>query len=514
MSTITYVKGLPTPIQLMNVLGITEFESFLNDFAVIYFKATCDCIEKLEKKELTQSKLNTYLQDKYGINKRHANGVIAFASGKIDSAIECRKNHIIQLEGKLKSAIEWLKKHEKKLKDIKATAKIYLQKNWQYRKLKCKAPIACDLYNRKTNWQNIKFKVHQKKRYIYRLKKQISHLKSAKLHVKISTKDIFIVGSLDESFGNQVCQYDGVNLRFRVPYCLEKKYGKYVKEAIGSFERNINRLPECGAKTWHFYRQNYKWNVAVQFSPKPVEKVSRAIEYGAIGIDINPSSIGWAYVDKDGNLTASGKISLKQGLSTIANHQQLVEACLQLASIASTYACPIVFEDIDFNAKKQQLREKGRKYARMLSGWAYSKLFDLLQSILSNRGIEFILVNPAYTSALGCVKYMRMYGIGSDVAAAIVIARRGMSRGGASMSERLPHSISAYLGVNPRKHVWSGLSKFNQNYAKNTAIVKSRHDYFSVPNWGTVVKDTIERVVSSDQSRVASKSNDASVQSL
>jgi hypothetical protein len=99
--------------------------------------------------------------------------------------------------------------------------------------------------------------------------------------------------------------------------------------------------------------------------------VSRPIQYGAIGIDINPSSIAWAYVDKDGNLTESGKISLKQGLSNIANRQPLVKACLQLASVADTYACPIVFENIEFNAKKQQFREKGRKYARMLSGWAY-----------------------------------------------------------------------------------------------------------------------------------------------
>jgi hypothetical protein len=75
-----------------------------------------------------------------------------------------------------------------------------------------------------------------------------------------------------------------------------------VESKIGNFERNINRLPEFGAKTWHFYRQDYRWVVAVQFTPALVERVSRSIQYGCIGIDLNLGSIGWAYVDLEGYL--------------------------------------------------------------------------------------------------------------------------------------------------------------------------------------------------------------------
>ena len=44
---------------------------------------------------------------------------------------------------------------------------------------------------------------------------------------------------------------------------------------------------------------------------------------------------------------------------------------------------------------------------------------------------------------------MRMYGLSSDCAAALVVARRGMR-----LSERLPSAITAYFEVNSEKHVW------------------------------------------------------------
>ena len=37
---------------------------------------------------------------------------------------------------------------------------------------------------------------------------------------------------------------------------------------------------------------------------------------------------------------------------------------------------------------------------------------------MSNRGIELIAVNPAYSSIIGLAKYLRMYGLASDELAA------------------------------------------------------------------------------------------------
>lgn len=485
MTTLTYCKGLPTPLDELTIAGYTELECFLAAFSQVFYLATILTVNHLLNKDtkFNKSSWNTYLQQTYGISKRHANGVIALSVGKVDSAKECRTRQIKQLEYSLKSAKEWLSKTEKK---IKIARKFYAKKNWHHLKTGCNLPLATTLETRKTNWYQTKFTIHNKKRYIYKLTQAIAHLKSAPIQVKVREGEVFIVGSKDESYGNKTCQWDGNKIKFRVPYCLESKVGKSVTSEIGNFERNINRLPNTGAKTWHFYRQDNRWVVAVQFTPSPGAKVNRPIEYGCIGIALNPSSIGWAYIDYQGNLRQQGKIPLQTGLPTGFQDAQIVDACLQLATLAASRACPIVCEFLDFAHKKGQLREKGRKYARMLSQWAYSRFYQLLESILSNRGISLLKRNPAYTSLIGLVKYARMYGLSSDIAAAIAIARRGMN-----LSERLPRSVSAYLGVNPRKHVWSALHQFNM-FVGRCKVVNRRHDYYRVSNWEPLVKVDVE----------------------
>jgi IS605 OrfB family transposase len=491
MATLTYVKGLPTPIEEMTVLGFTEFELFLNAFSPIYKSAVCETIDKLKSAvTFNKSQFNSHLQSKYGLNKRQCNGIITIAKSKLDSATECRVRHLKQLEGKLKSAKQWV---EKQLKKIKNASKFYSKKNWESSKSGCVFPLSCDRKTRRTNWQFVRFNVHHKKRYIYKLSKRIQYIKSSPIHVKV-TADIFIVGSKDETLGNQTCQWDGNILKFRVPYCLEDRFGKYVETEIGNFDRNINRLPTDGAKTWHFYRKDNRWVAAIQFTPSPVTKISRPLQYGAIGIDLNPTSIGWAYVDYQGNLKASGKIPLQPDLPSGKQQAQLVDICLQIAVLAQSFACPVICEELDFTNKKEQLREKSKRYARMLSGWTYSEFFKQLNSILSNRGIRLVFRNPAFTSLIGLTKYSRLYGVSSDIAAAIAIARRGMN-----LSERLPHSVQAYLDVfaqravgKSRKHIWSGWKQFNNLIRQNIGIIKSRHSYFGVSNWGLLVKVAVE----------------------
>jgi IS605 OrfB family transposase len=293
------------------------------------------------------------------------------------------------------------------------------------------------------------------------------------------------VGAKDEALGNQVCQWDGSEIKFRVPACLESKFGSYVSTKIGNFDRKIDRLPEDGSKTWHFYRKNGKWIVAVQFTPAPIKRVSRHSAYGCIGIDLNPGSIGWAYVDLHGNLKHHGQIPLQMGLPKGKQDAQIVDACLQLAILADTFACSIVCEELDFSDKKEQLKEKGRKYARMLSGWAYSRFYDLLYRILNNRGIYLLKVNPAFTSVIGLVKYARQYGLASDEAAAIAIARRGMR-----LSEELPSAFQAYLEVNSSKHSWYWWGQLN-TFLKESSI-SSRRDYYAISNWESLVKQADE----------------------
>lgn len=475
MSSITYLKGLPTPANELNELGFTNMEMFLEAFAPIFRNAAIETVNHLLSSEtFDKSKWNTHLQTEFGISKRHANGVIAYAKGKVDGAKEYRQLHIKTLQGKVKSIEKWLKKSERKLR---LGRKFYAKKNWINFKTGNTFPLFCHIDSRRTNWQSLKFGIHQKQRKLAVLNKKLEHIKNKPIHVVVPQNQLFCVGSKDESFGNQTFRWDGKFLEIRVPKCLESRFGKYVNSEIGGFDRKINRLPETGAKTWHLYKKAGKWNVAVQFTPRKVEQKSRERGYGCIGIDMNPGSIGWSYVDTEGNLKHHGQIPLEMGLPHGKQQAQIVDASLSLANLAIGFSCPVVCEELDFSDKKERLGEKSQKYARMLSSWAYSQFFKQLSVILSNRGIELITVNPIYSSIIGLIKYMKMYGLASDEAAALVLARRAMK-----LSERIPDSITAYAEVNSAKHVWSQWNELNKQI-KRSGEVKRRHDYFTVSNW-------------------------------
>jgi hypothetical protein len=49
-------------------------------------------------------------------------------------------------------------------------------------------------------------------------------------------------------------------------------------------------------------------------------------------------------------------------------------------------------------------------------------------------------------------------------------------------------SITAYLSVKDGKHVWSQWNQLNKTLKSRTEV-SSRHDYFSISNWGLVVKE-------------------------
>lgn len=173
------------------------------------------------------------------------------------------------------------------------------------------------------------------------------------------------------------------------------------------------------------------------------------MQYGAVGVDLNAASIGYALADSDGNLTGQGQISLNLlSQPTGQTEAQLVDAVTQLVTLAQTYNCPIVVEQLDFMEKKKQLRETSSRYSRRLSGFAYSKFYALLKSRCFKLGIQLIVVNPAFSSVIGLIKFMSLYGMNSATAAALVLARRAMR-----LSERTPAS-TAYAGTAPVKHVW------------------------------------------------------------
>lgn len=435
-------------------------------------------------------KLNTLkslLQKIYGINARQFNSVYASIKGKIASSKECFARHIKELQLSIKSLNKSITAKKNKLK------KLY---------------PCCGINGYKTEKKQLKWEIHQKQRRLFLKNHKLALLKTKTKRIIFGSRKLFkaqynkdangysnhcewledwqqkrnsqfmLIGSSDETAGCQNCQLsiDG-NIKIRVPQALFNQFGKYVA-AIG-IQFNYGHqdieyaLKKGSALTWRFVKKNNgKWYAFVTVKRSEVPTQSRFFN-GMIGIDLNPSVIGWAYCDREGNLISKGQIKIN--LRDRSCHQvkaTLGETVAHIVKLASFYQCPITVEKLDFSAKKASMRESGVRYSRMLSNFAYSQFLSILESRASTWGIQVIKVNPAYSSLIGLTKFLKLYALSSDTAAALVLARRALYK-----SERPPARYARFLPEDRHRHAWSYWRMLHRKLSSF-----KRHSFYGVAN--------------------------------
>ena len=454
--------------------------------------------------DMKKEKLNSQIQNTFGVNKRHANSVINFVAGELDSADKCHKEHVETLNAKIKSVKQSIDSLNKRLKSHKEYAQAVEKHNLAFKysqkttsgkpkkvhKLKKKPEFesACPINGKphgKTYLQLVKQQLHHKKRQLRMYSDRLS--KVIKRGVKVNLGNlgkIPFVGSTGETSSNQICQLTPdiiPTLKIRVPYFLEETFGEYVtlplhKINAHGYDKIVTAWALNHALTYVFsLNKKGKWVVAITCLANFAITSNDRYD-GCVGLDINPGSIGWCTTNHHGNPIGWGKINLDlHSSSTEQTEARLSEAVSEITNRALATKKPIVIEKLDFSEKKKQFK-KGRKYNRMLSGFAYAKFFELLRAKCLKLGIRVIEVSPKYSSQIGVVKYMRRYGMGSDSAAALVLARRGMG----IYHERLLARYAFQTSVHPeaRKHVFAHWQRFNKHYLE----VGSRNAWFGIPN--------------------------------
>ena len=189
-------------------------------------------------------------------------------------------------------------------------------------------------------------------------------------------------------------------------------------------------LTDNVALSWRLHRDERGWRAFVAFSHPAAERSTLAVEHGAIGIDFNADHLAVTETDLYGNMPL-----LREDATSGQREATLSDALSQAVRLAREARKPLVAEDLDFSAKKKALGQVSAKEARMLSGLLYAKYRQQLAAKCHRTGVELILINPAYTSTIGAVKYAARRGWSVHAAAAGVIARRGQK-----LSERLPRA--------------------------------------------------------------------------
>ena len=183
-----------------------------------------------------------------------------------------------------------------------------------------------------------------------------------------------------------------------------------------------NGLVYGSALSWNIRCKEGVWYASASWEVEnPV--VQTNLKQGVLGIDINATSIEWAVCKSDGSPGGNkkskrikvqshankdalwaGSVAMDlRGLSQEQSTHRIRHVVLELVDLAGRRGVPIGIEVLDFSKKKASLRYESGARARALSSFAYGKFKQELMRCAAKRGVEVMLVDPAWTY---CVKHV------------------------------------------------------------------------------------------------------------
>jgi IS605 OrfB family transposase len=455
-------------------------EEILNACADLFAHIEHSLLADISKGHLAHTLKSTYLT-KHGITARQFNAIRVKVEGKIASIKELRKLEISDLSERIKVL-------ERKLSKLQKNPLLVHQKKRRLHKLQDRL----QRLSREQEENTISLCFGSKKLFHAQFNLEANGYTTHKEWLsdwrQARTNEIFFLGSKDETSGNQTCsasiEGDTLILRIRLPNALHKKYGKYliipkITFAYGHQEIK-NALIECQqrhllaqakdprhtnhgqALTYRFKCDKKGWRLFISTSlPTPQWKTQA--NRGIIGIDINTDHLALVETDRFGN--PIGKQTIPLNLYGKTKEQSLAligDACAQVVTHAEQTLKPLILEDLDFQKKKQSLKEScSSSHSRRLSSFSYQAILTHLHSRAFNKQIEVKQVNPAYTTLIGRVKFASRYGLSIHHAAALCIGRRFLrfSEKVPRHLDKLPDGKGAHVALslpvrNRDKHVW------------------------------------------------------------
>ena len=162
---------------------------------------------------------------------------------------------------------------------------------------------------------------------------------------------------------------------------------------------------------------------------------------GLLGVDLNVDHIAWSNINSKGQLVKSGVFEFDlKGKSTGQSTKMIEAEAIALVDLAVKINKPIVLEKLNTTKSKVSNPYGNKKANRKMSAFAYNKLITAIKNRADKMGVTVYEVNPAYTSQIGKMKYMKRLGISIHQAASYVIARRAMG-----FKEKLPPVLHSLL---------------------------------------------------------------------
>ena len=455
-------------------------EEALHACADLFARIEHSLLADISKGYLPHTLKSTYLT-KYGITARQFNALRVKVEGKVASIKELRKIEISNLDEQIKVLELKIARLQQKptLSFLVHQKKRRLHKLQERQKqlIKEKRIPICfgskKLFRAQFNLKANGYATHEEWLHDWR---------------QARTSEIFFLGSKDETSGNQTCtasiEGNSLTLRIRLPNALQEKFGKYLIIEHVAFpyghQEIVNSLIECQqrqrlaqakeasytsrgqALTYRFKYDKKGWRLFASTSlPTPQWKTHAS--RGVIGIDINTDHLALVETDRFGNPIHKQTIPLNLYGKTKERSLSIIgDACARAVTHAEQTLKPLILEDLDFQKKKQALKEScSSSHARLLSSFSYQSILTHLRSRAFGKQVEVKQVNPAFTSLIGRVKFAFRYGLSIHHAAALCIGRRFLK-----FSEKVPRHLDkipdgkeAHVALllparNRNKHVW------------------------------------------------------------
>ncbi|BCS80080.1 IS200/IS605 family accessory protein TnpB-related protein [Anaerocellum diazotrophicum] len=209
----------------------------------------------------------------------------------------------------------------------------------------------------------------------------------------------------------------------------------------------------------------YAYFAVEEVFPKPT--ITRA--NGVIGIDTNayPKNVAWVETDEQGQLLGYGEIPMPELENSSFDKKEYYrwQYAHRIVQMAKGKQKAIVIESLNIQDRGRRGDFSGRKSRRIRHYFGYRLLLKKVKLLAKREGIEVIEVNPAYTSVIGILKYAPQFMVTKDIAAAYVIARRGLG-----LNERIP---SNYMELLSRLDT-SSLEELKEHVSKTVKNVRLR----------------------------------------
>ncbi len=481
----------------------SKVTEYLEDYAKLFNHIERKMYVDIVFKGRTKTGMKKEYMAKYGILARQFNSIYTSIDGKVKALRELKKLEVDEKRLKIRKLDGALKKLEARKKKLFKKLEKLRQGDDSFRAVV-------------SEYQKVKFSIHQKKRKRANIQDKLDKVKtdlrdrtarmcfgSKKLFKSqyrlkengfkshedwkhswegIRNSQVFFLGSSDEMYGNSNCQYTTENsILIRVVPALKEKYRNAVelKDVFFKYgQENIDVLKEAymgetsggksqryfkGSMSHRFMRKEHGWYLFTSVDVTH-DEASTDIESGAIGVDFNVNFAAIIQVERYGNPIRVSKIKYEMYSKKSGQIDAMISQMANtIAKKAKKSNMDICIENLDFKTAKTSMKDKPKKYSRMLSGFPYRKYMDAMERACVKEGVNLRKVNPAYTSVIGQVKYMKRYGFSSHTSAALVIARRGMGYTEKFKGKAFLKNESD-VGKKPNEHLWSEINKKLKEY--------------------------------------------------